>query len=37
MLSRVRKWYQIKEALNPFQDPQGLLLFLTIFCNEVLK
>lgn len=28
---------QIKEVLNPLQDPQGLLLFLIIFCNEVLK
>lgn len=28
---------QIKEAINPLQDPQGLLLFLIIFCNEVLK
>ncbi|ORY27924.1 putative MFS transporter [Naematelia encephala] len=37
ILSRVRKAYQIKEALNPFQDPQGLLLFLIIFCNEVLN
>jgi hypothetical protein len=29
--------HQVEEALNPFKDPQGLLLFLTIFCNEVLK
>ena len=37
ILNRKLKWNQIKEALNPLQDPQGLLLFLTIFCNEVLK
>ena len=37
ILNRQFKWNQVKEALNPFQDAQGLLLFLTIFCNEVLK
>ncbi|KII84625.1 hypothetical protein PLICRDRAFT_355075 [Plicaturopsis crispa FD-325 SS-3] len=37
ILNRTIKWNQIKEALNPLQDPQGLLLFLIIFCNEVLN
>ncbi|KAJ6591523.1 major facilitator superfamily domain-containing protein [Mycena vulgaris] len=37
ILNRKIKWNQIKEALNPLQDPQGLLLFLVIFCNEVLN
>ncbi|WVQ80518.1 hypothetical protein IAT38_002623 [Cryptococcus sp. DSM 104549] len=37
ILNRRLKWEQVIEALNPFQDPQGLLLFLTIFCNEVLN
>ncbi|KAH8891564.1 MFS general substrate transporter, partial [Thozetella sp. PMI_491] len=37
ILNRKFKWYQVYEALNPFKDPQGLLLFLTIFCNEVLN
>ncbi|KAJ4297763.1 hypothetical protein N0V90_005658 [Kalmusia sp. IMI 367209] len=37
ILSRKFKWNQAEEALNPFKDPQGLILFLTIFCNEVLN
>ncbi|KAJ7676244.1 major facilitator superfamily transporter allantoate [Mycena rosella] len=37
ILNRQIKWNQVKEALNPLQDPQGILLFLTIFCNEVLN
>lgn len=37
ILNRQFKWNQVKEALNPLQDPQGLLLFLIVFCNEVLK
>jgi MFS transporter, ACS family, allantoate permease len=37
ILNRQLKWKQVQEALNPLQDPQGLLLFLIIFCNEVLK
>lgn len=37
ILNRELKWRQVVEAINPFQDPQGLLLFLVIFCNEVLK
>ncbi|CAG9983350.1 unnamed protein product [Clonostachys byssicola] len=37
ILNRQFKWNQVQEALNPFRDPQGLLLFLTIFCNEVLN
>ena len=37
ILNRNLKWKQIKEAINPLQDPQGLLLFLIIFCSEVLK
>ncbi|KAJ7676304.1 major facilitator superfamily domain-containing protein [Mycena rosella] len=36
ILNRQIKWNQVKEALNPLQDPQGILLFLTIFCNETL-
>nr|XP_019043750.1 hypothetical protein I302_08331 [Kwoniella bestiolae CBS 10118]OCF22680.1 hypothetical protein I302_08331 [Kwoniella bestiolae CBS 10118] len=35
ILNRHLKWSQV--TLNPFEDPQGLLLFLTIFCNEVLN
>lgn len=31
ILNRNLKWNQIKEALNPFRDPQSLLLLLTIF------
>ncbi|KAK7221610.1 hypothetical protein V2G26_009613 [Clonostachys chloroleuca] len=37
ILNRQFKWNQVQEALNPFRDPQGLLLFLTIYCNEVLN
>ncbi|WRT68169.1 uncharacterized protein IL334_005144 [Kwoniella shivajii] len=37
ILNRQLKWNQVREALDPFKDPQGLLLFLTIFCNEVLN
>ncbi|VUC31045.1 unnamed protein product [Clonostachys rosea] len=37
ILNRQFKWNQVEEALNPFKDPQGLLLFLTIYCNEVLN
>ncbi|KAK6908659.1 hypothetical protein I203_102662 [Kwoniella mangroviensis CBS 8507] len=37
ILNRHLKWSQVREALNPFEDPQGLLLFLVIFCNEVLN
>ncbi|KII91137.1 hypothetical protein PLICRDRAFT_173035 [Plicaturopsis crispa FD-325 SS-3] len=37
ILNRKIKWRQIREVLNPLQDPQGLLLFLIIFCNEVLN
>lgn len=37
IIARKRKWYQTWEALNPWKDPQGTLLFLTIFCNEILK
>ncbi|OKL59728.1 hypothetical protein UA08_05028 [Talaromyces atroroseus] len=37
ILNRKFKWYQVREAINPFKDPQGLLLFLIIFCNEVLN
>ncbi|KAJ9145012.1 hypothetical protein NKR23_g5635 [Pleurostoma richardsiae] len=37
ILNRNFKWKQVREALNPFQDPQGLLLFLIVFCNEVLN
>ncbi|EON96135.1 putative allantoate permease protein [Phaeoacremonium minimum UCRPA7] len=37
ILNRNFKWKQVREALNPFEDPQGLLLFLIIFCNEVLN
>ncbi|TVY20318.1 putative transporter [Lachnellula arida] len=37
ILNRELKWNQIMEAINPFQDPQGLLLFLVVFCNEVLN
>ncbi|CZR60613.1 related to MFS transporter [Phialocephala subalpina] len=37
VLNREFKWRQAVEALNPFKDPQGLLLFLTVFCNEVLN
>ncbi|KAJ6529141.1 major facilitator superfamily domain-containing protein [Mycena vulgaris] len=28
---------RLLSPLNPLQDPQGLLLFLVIFCNEVLN
>ncbi|KAH8648616.1 putative MFS transporter [Xylariales sp. PMI_506] len=37
ILNRNFKWKQVEEALNPLKDPQGLLLFLIIFCNEVLN
>ncbi|KAJ7451533.1 major facilitator superfamily domain-containing protein [Mycena latifolia] len=37
ILNRTLKWNQVREALNPLEDPQGILLFLFIFCNEVLN
>ncbi|WWD22268.1 hypothetical protein CI109_106759 [Kwoniella shandongensis] len=37
ILNRKLKWRQVREAINPLEDPQGLILFLIIFCNEVLN
>lgn len=37
ILNRQIKWYQAREAFSPWKDPQGLLFFLIIFCNELLN
>ncbi|KAH8900862.1 putative MFS transporter [Thozetella sp. PMI_491] len=37
ILNRKFKWYQVVEILTPWRDPQGLLLFLALFCNEILN
>lgn len=30
--SKTIKWTQVREALNPLEDPQGWLLFCATFC-----